>query len=94
MYEQTLLAVAGDRPDFYLTMGDDFSVDTLKEWTADTVEGVYLRQLPYLGLVGHSAPLFLVNGNHEQAAKYLLDGSAQHVASQNWSIWRYRAHAI
>jgi len=80
MYEQTLLAVAGDQPDFYLTIGDDFSVDTLKEISQATVEGVYLRQLPYLGLVGHSSALFLVNGNHEQAAGYLLDGSAQNVA--------------
>ena len=80
MYEQTLLAVASDRPDFYLAMGDDFSVDTLKVVTPASVEQVYLRQLPYLGLVGHSSPLFLVNGNHEQAAKYLLDGSPDNVA--------------
>jgi hypothetical protein len=80
MYEQTLLAVADDHPDFYLTMGDDFSVDTLKKRTPLAVENVYLKQLPYLGLVGHSSPLFLVNGNHEQAAKYLLDGTAENVA--------------
>lgn len=80
MYEQTLLSVADDQPDFYLAMGDDFSVDNLKERTPVTVENVYLKQLPYLGLVGHSSPLFLVNGNHEQAAKYLLDGTAENVA--------------
>lgn len=80
MYEQTLLAVAADAPDFYLTMGDDFSVDTLKTVTRDAVEQVYLRHLPYLGLVGHSSPLFLVNGNHEQAAKYVLDGTPDNMA--------------
>jgi hypothetical protein len=80
MYEQTLLAVAADQPDFYLAMGDDFSIDTLREVTRQTVEQVYLRHLPYLGLVGHSSPLFLVNGNHEQAAKYLLNGTPDNAA--------------
>jgi len=80
LYEQTLLAVAKDRPDFYMCMGDDFSVDTLHDINADSVARVYLKQLPYLGLVAHSSPLFLVNGNHEQAALCNLDGSANNVA--------------
>ncbi|MEE4216288.1 MAG: metallophosphoesterase family protein [Xanthomonadales bacterium] len=80
MYEQTLLAVAADRPDFYLAMGDDFSVDTLNDVSPASVEQVYLQQLPYLGLAAHSSPIFLVNGNHEQAAKYLLDGTPDNVA--------------
>ena len=80
LYEQMLLAAAKDRPDFYICMGDDFSVDTLQTVNPETVRQVYLRQLPYLGLVAHSAPLFLVNGNHEQAARANLDGSSNNVA--------------
>ena len=80
LYEQTLLAVAKDRPDFYICMGDDFSVDTLAEINASTLAGVYRRQLPYLGLVAHSSAIFLVNGNHEQAARFNLDGTANNVA--------------
>ena len=80
LYEQTLLAVAKDRPDFFICIGDDFSVDTLPEVNAKTVEKVYLKQLPYLGLFAHSTPLFLVNGNHEQAALCNLDGTADNVA--------------
>jgi 3',5'-cyclic AMP phosphodiesterase CpdA len=80
LYEQTLLAVAKDRPDFYICMGDDFSVDTLQEVNAVMVRQVYLKQLPYLGLLAHSSPLFLVNGNHEQAARANLDGTANNVA--------------
>ncbi len=86
LYEQTLLAVAKDRPDFYLCIGDDFSVDTLKEINKTTVEGAYLRQLPYLGLVAHSSALFLVNGNHEQAARANLDGTPDNVA-----VWAQNA---
>jgi hypothetical protein len=80
LYAQTLRAAAADRPDFYMTIGDDFSVDTLREVNADTVEKIYVGQRHYFGLVGHSAPLFLVNGNHEQAALCNLDGTPDNVA--------------
>lgn len=80
LYEQTLLAVAEDRPDFFLCIGDDFSVDALQDVNATTVKQAYLKQLPYLGLFAHSSSLFLVNGNHEQAARANLDGTANNVA--------------
>lgn len=86
LYRRTLDAVAADRPDFYLTSGDDFSVDTLRSWTSETVSGRYTLQVPYLARVGHSSPLFLVNGNHEQAARYLLDGTPDNVA-----VWAQNA---
>ncbi|MBS1719588.1 MAG: metallophosphoesterase family protein [Armatimonadetes bacterium] len=75
LYERTLLTAATLKPDFFICLGDDFSVDTLRERTLQTVDGVYAKQVPYLGLVAHSSPLFLVNGNHEQAAKANLDGT-------------------
>jgi len=80
LYTQMLGSVAADRPDFYLTSGDDFSVDTLKTVNATTVAERYTMQRPYLALVGQSSPIFLVNGNHEQAAQYNLDGTADNVA--------------
>ena len=80
LYGQTLLAVAADGPDFYMTLGDDFSTTTLPTINADTVEAVYLHQRFCLGLLGHSAPVFLVNGNHEHAAGCNLDGTADNVA--------------
>ena len=79
LYERTLSSVAAEAPDFYLTLGDDFSIERLLERgspDATAVDAVYAQQRGFLGLVGRSAPLFLVNGNHEQAARYLLDGSA------------------
>lgn len=74
VYERILLTAKEQNPDFFICMGDDFSVDTLHELTKQTVEGVYRKQVPYLGLVG--APLYLVNGNHEQASKANLNGTA------------------
>jgi hypothetical protein len=88
LYRRTLLTAATDNPDFYLTIGDDFSVDTLDPATinAAKVTERYTIQRPYLGLIGRSAPVFLVNGNHEQAARYLLDGTPNNVA-----VWAQNA---
>lgn len=80
LYAQTLGAAAEDRPDFYMTIGDDFSVDELTEVNPETVNSVYYNQRLFLSLVAGSAPLFLVNGNHEQAAGYNLDGTPDNVA--------------
>ena len=44
------------------------------------VEKAYKLQRYYLGNCGRNVPLFLVNGNHEQAAKYLLDGTEKNAA--------------
>ncbi len=78
LYIRTLQTAAADRPDFYIAMGDDFSVDSLKTVNAETVRALYVQQRQWLGQVG--SPLFLVNGNHEQAAAYLLDGTPDNVA--------------
>lgn len=80
LYLNTMENITADNPDFYLTIGDDFSVDKLVESNKEKVEELYLNQRQYLGRVGGSAPLFLVNGNHEQAAKYVLDGTENNVA--------------
>jgi len=78
LYTRTLTGAASDQPDFFMTIGDDFSVDTLKDVNPDTVRALYVNQRQWLGLVG--APVFLVNGNHEQAALANLDGTADNVA--------------
>jgi hypothetical protein len=76
VYESSMLMAESQKPDFFICLGDDFSVDTLKEFTRGSVESVYRRQVPCLGLIGRSAPVYLVNGNHEQAAKANLNGTA------------------
>jgi phosphodiesterase/alkaline phosphatase D-like protein len=78
LYTRTLLSAAADQPDFYFTIGDDFSVDALQTVNASIVRALYVAQRNWLGLVG--APLFLVNGNHEQAALANLDSTADNVA--------------
>jgi hypothetical protein len=82
LYSRTLTTALNDQPDFHITLGDDFSVDTLDPVTINQaqVAARYTLQRPFLGIIGASAPVFLTNGNHEQAARYLLDGTANNVA--------------
>lgn len=87
LYIRALSNVASDKPDFHFMMGDDFSIERIIESgppqgdkTRNAVNAVYASQRSFLGIVGKGTPLMLVNGNHEQAAKYLLDGSANNFA--------------
>ena len=70
LYARTLLNAAKDKPDFYICMGDDFSVSPIREVNFDSVASRYTLQRPFLGLVAQSAPVFLLNGNHEQASLF------------------------
>ncbi|MEI8206179.1 MAG: metallophosphoesterase, partial [Kiritimatiellales bacterium] len=88
LYTNTLAHAAADKPDFYMLIGDDFSVDQIATNLINQalVTERYTLHRPWLGLVGNSAPLFLVNGNHEQGAQYLLDGTSNNIA-----VWAQNA---
>lgn len=78
LYSVALSNAAKDAPDFYFLMGDDFSIDPLIArggLTAPAVDAIYARQRDFLAPLGKSSALFLVNGNHEQAALCNLDGT-------------------
>jgi len=83
LYYVTMANIASQQPDFHILLGDDFSIDPLidkGQANQSTVEGIYRTHRDWLGVTGASVPLFLVNGNHEQAAAYLLDGTATNPA--------------
>ena len=83
LYDQTMSNVAKDQPDFYITLGDDFSIDPLIEknqLSQTALDAVYLNQRKYLGVIGSDSPIFLVNGNHDEGARYLLDGTPNNAA--------------
>lgn len=83
LYLLTMNNVSRDHPDFYLTLGDDFSIDRLinrNTLSQSNVDQVYAHQRTFLEIVGRSSPLFLVNGNHEQAARHFLDGTPNNPA--------------
>lgn len=93
LYLRTMDHVRKDRPDFYLTLGDDFSIEHL--YNADnlnlqTVGELYRNQRNFLGRMASSTALFLVNGNHEQAARHLLTGkedSPPVIAGKSRILW-------
>lgn len=83
LYNRTLRNVEAIHPDFYIMLGDDFSIDPLiskGQASKSNIESVYRNQRNWLTQAASSVPLFLVNGNHEQAAKYLLDGTPNNPA--------------
>ena len=83
LYTRALTNAREDALDFYFLMGDDFSIERLIERNTKSqqaVDAIYAHQRTYLATVGAGTPLMLVNGNHEQAAKYLLDGTPDNFA--------------
>ncbi len=83
LYNVTLANVARQNNDFHILMGDDFSIDPIiakGQATKENVEKVYRTHREWLSALGATTPIFLVNGNHEQAAQYLLDGSTNNPA--------------
>lgn len=76
LYTLNLQNVAKANPSFYFLLGDDFSIEREIESgnvTQSAIDKVYLLQKQYLDKL--TMPIYLVNGNHEQEARYLLDGS-------------------
>ena len=83
LYGVTLANIAAQQPDFHIMMGDDFSIDPLiGKGQADqaNVEKIYSTHRNWLTTATSSVPLYLINGNHEQAAAYLLDGTTTNPA--------------
>mgnify|MGYP003343419199 FL=1 len=78
LYVNTLKNIANQSPDFHILLGDDFSIDPLiakNQANKTNIEKIYSTHRNWLKIVGEKTPIFLVNGNHEQAAEYLLDGT-------------------
>lgn len=83
LYYVAMGNVAAQKNDFHILMGDDFSIDPLigkGQATKENVEKIYRTHRDWLGVIGSTTPIYLVNGNHEQAAQYLLDGTTNNPA--------------
>ena len=92
-YALALQNALADNPDFHIDLGDTFRTDTL---TRDPVDSTYQmvldRQIahrPYFGLLTHSAPLFLVMGNHD--SEYLFYTKPESNENPNLPIWSTNA---
>lgn len=63
LYLRTLANALADEPDFHIDLGDTFMAEKHKD--RDSALRQYLAQRYYFGSLCHSAPLFLVLGNHD-----------------------------
>ncbi len=70
-WTQTMTNIAGAAPDFQIDLGDTFAMDSVT--TANAADAAYLYQRQFFDLVGHSTPIFLAAGNHEQQEGWHLD---------------------
>ncbi len=87
LYTRTLQNAAADNPDFHIDLGDAFTTRAASTYE-DAVQ-YHLEQRPYFGLLCHSAPLFLVIGNHEHEVGWEQNGTAD-----NRAIWATRARKL
>jgi len=89
LYTITLSNELLEIPDFVIDLGDTFMSDKVRPMTYETVEERYRLQRSFFSLLCHSAPLFLVLGNHDGEGGWTLDGTADNLAV--WSTL-FRTH--
>ncbi len=71
LYQRTLQNIGNDHPDFHVDLGDTFAMDNVT--TQTQANSAYLSARAYFGLVGHSSPIFLALGNHEEEEGWHLN---------------------
>ncbi|WP_299495042.1 metallophosphoesterase [uncultured Shewanella sp.] len=78
LYKLNIANIAFNKPDLFFMLGDDFSIESLiadNSISQEKVNHVYASQRDYLQGAMHSTALYLINGNHEQAARYIYEGN-------------------
>jgi hypothetical protein len=82
-YEATLRNIAAGTPDFFIDLGDTFMTDKRRSDFKKAFPQ-YLAQRYYFGLVCHSAPLFMVLGNHDGESGWRHNRTRDSMAA--WSL--------
>jgi uncharacterized repeat protein (TIGR02543 family) len=79
-YRNAVVNVINDQPDFHFDLGDTYMVDNTTTQTA--VNNAYLAQRDplYMGGIGHSSPIFLASGNHENEEGWNFDDTPFSIA--------------
>ena len=80
LLERSLLNCLSDSPDFFIDLGDTFMTDKYRG-SRELAAKQYVAQRYYFGLIGHSAPVFLVLGNHDGE----MGGHRRQEDEANWS---------
>lgn len=89
VYASTLTNVLRDQPDFHVDLGDTFMcekhttpfmAETVTAMDAPTVDARYAFDRANFARIGHTVPVFLVNGNHEGESGWFLNGTPNNIA--------------
>lgn len=89
VYRSTLQSEANDNPDFLIDLGDSFMTEKFAT-TEEQVGRRYLELRDYYEIPGSSAPLFLVNGNHEGEFGWLFNSASK----ENDAYWALNARKL
>ena len=87
IYKRELANALAEAPDFHIDLGDTFMTE--KHASRDSAAKQYAAQRYYLGLIGQSAPVFLVLGNHDGEN---LDRSGQ-TKADGLAVWSHKMRA-
>ncbi len=94
-YALTLQNAREDNPDFHIDLGDTFYSDNIggpgaaSKLTYDQVVQRVISHRPYFGILTHSAPLFLANGNHD--GEYLFYTKPASNINASLPVWETNA---
>jgi len=93
VWKQTCTNILADQPDFLVDLGDTFMEEKLYTYYGVTNaltpsfiadDSATVRQ-NFFGIIGHSVPLFLVNGNHDPELGWWLSNSVPQQCPPVWA---------
>ena len=102
VWKQTYTNVLDDQPDFFVDLGDTFMGEKLYNYygitNALTQPSLNFdcadTRAEFFNIIGHSVPLFLVNGNHDPELGWMLSNSAPHDCSPVWGADRAESNIM
>jgi len=90
VWQQTLTNILADLPDFLIDLGDTFMNEKYAATNPYTmtqpgiVEACAAVRSQFFNIIGHSVPLFLVDGNHDPELGWWLSNSVPHANPPVW----------
>jgi hypothetical protein len=90
IWQQTLTNILADQPDFLIDLGDTFMGEKYAAANPYTMTqpGILAAcaavRGQFFNIIGHSVPLFLVDGNHDPELGWWLDTNAPHANPPVW----------
>jgi hypothetical protein len=84
----TFQNILNEHPDFDIDLGDTFMGDKFAANYQDLAKR-YAEDRTFFGVFGSSAPLYLVNGNHDGESGWLLNGT-----ENNLAVWATKARQL